>query len=150
MRLSKLIACLAVASALAGCAGRGPGDGGAGANASNQPAAPSPSAGQVQDLAKLNSDIEGLTAQAARHPDDKAARDTLADAFARRGLVHLEARRLEEALSDYQSALSYNPDHEEAQLRITQINQELNPEPVGDDGRPVTVPARPGASNSNQ
>ena len=104
----------------------------------------------TQDLGKLDAEIAGLEAQAAKNPDDPALRESLADAFVRRARVHLGARRLNEALADYQNALSHKPDHEEAQERITLINQELEPEPVGDDGRPVTVPARPGAGNSNQ
>ena len=100
-------------------------------------------------MGKLDAEIARLEAQAAKDPDDRTVRDSLADAFVGRGNLHLEARRLEQALSDFRNALSHRPDHDEAQERITQINNEAEREPVGDDGRPVTVPAAPGASNGN-
>lgn len=106
-------------------------------------------AGQL-DIAKLDAEIRSLEAQATQSPDDRSLRDALADAYARRGSANYAARRLDAALSDYQSALSYDPSNEDAQLRITQINQETGGEPRADDGKPATVTAKPGAANANQ
>ena len=145
MRTTALILCC-LATLLAGaCRGGAP-------RATNQPAANANAnaAGQPVDAAKLDAEIAQLEAQAAKNPDDRLLRETLADALVKRGQLLYDARRLNEALADYQAALSHNPDHEEAQTRIAQINNEMQPEPVGDDGKPVTVPARPGGGNSNQ
>ena len=113
------------------------------ANANATPAA------APKDIGQLDAEIARLEAQAAKDPDDRTVRDSLAEALVRRGNLHLEARRLDQALSDFQNALSHRPDHDEAQERITQINSEAEREPVGDDGRPVTVPAAPGATSGN-
>ena len=103
------------------------------------------------DITKLDAEIRQLEAQAVQNPDDNSVREALANAYARRGAANYDAHKLDEALKDYQSALSYNPDHEEAQLRSQQISQELGGGVRADDGKPVTVPAKPGApGNSNQ
>jgi len=107
-------------------------------------------AAATKDIGKLDAEIAGLEAQSTKNPDDNSLRESLAEAFVRRGNVHLEARRLKEALADFQTALSHKPDLDEAQERITQINRETQPEPDADDGKPVTVPAKPGAANSNE
>jgi tetratricopeptide (TPR) repeat protein len=147
MRNKLIILCCATALAAAGCAGGS-------RNAANRPATQANvnnanQAGATKDIGKLDAEIARLEAQAAKDPDDGTVRDALADAFVRRGNVHLEARRLDQALSDFKNALSHKPDHDEAQERITQINSETQREPVGDDGRPVTVPAAPGTANGN-
>ena len=146
MRTTLLTFCCAAALAASGCA-RGSREAATrpspAANAGATPAA------APNDIGKLDAEIARLEAQAAKDPDDHEVRDSLADALVRRGNLHLEARRLDQALSDFKNALSHRPDHEEAQERISQINNEAEREPVGDDGRPVTVPAGPGASNGN-
>ncbi|HVG29629.1 MAG TPA: tetratricopeptide repeat protein [Pyrinomonadaceae bacterium] len=145
-----LAACAAALACAYGCAQRGANQSAANQSAQgNQAAANAGAAGQ-QDIAKLDADIRALEAQAARSPDDQSLRDSLAAAYVRRGSANYAARQLDAALKDYQSALSYDPTNEEAQLRITQINQETGGEPRADDGKPATVTAKPGASNSNQ
>jgi Flp pilus assembly protein TadD len=143
-------ACAAALALACACAPRGANQPAANqpANA-NQPNADAGAAGQ-QDIAKLDAEIVSLEAQAGRNPDDSSLRDSLAAAYARRGSAHYAARHLDEALKDYQSALSYDPANEDAQLRITQINQETGGEPRADDGKPATVTAKPGAANSNE
>ena len=91
---------------------------------------------------KLDADIAQLEAQAEKNPEDDAARAALAAAYIRRGDALRAAGRLDEALRDYQSAQRIDPDNEEAQLRLEQLNQESGAEPRGDDGKPVTVPAK--------
>ena len=146
MRIKLLLACCAAALAASGCAGDS-------REAANRPPpaanANANAAVAAKDIGKLDAEIARLEAEAAKDPDDRTVRDALADAFVSRGNLHREARRLDQALSDYQNALSHKPDHEEAQEHITQINNEQEREPVGDDGRPVTVPAAPGATSGN-
>jgi len=101
------------------------------------------------DTSKLDAEIAGLEQQAEKSPDDDTTLVALAEAYVRRGHALHEARRLNEALNDYQSALKYRPDHEEANLRVAQITQEIGAEPHAEDGKPVAVPAKPGA-NENQ
>ena len=142
--------CAAALSCACGGAARDAGQSGANNPAQgNQTAANTVTAGQL-DIAKLDAEIRSLEAQSAQSPDDQSLRGSLADAYVRRGSAHYAARRLDDALKDYQSALSYDPTNEDAQLRITQINQETGGEPRADDGKPATVTAKPGASNSNQ
>jgi tetratricopeptide (TPR) repeat protein len=145
-----LAACAAALSCACGGAQRGANQSAANqSTTSNQSAANTVTAGQL-DIAKLDAEIRSLEAQSAQSPDDQSVRDSLADAYVRRGSASYAARQLDAALKDYQSALSYDPTNEEAQLRITQINQETGGEPRADDGKPATVPAKPGAANSNQ
>ena len=146
MRTKLLLFCCAATLAASACAGDSREDANRPPTASNAGATPTAA---TRDIVKLDAEIARLEAQAAKDPDDRTLRDSLADALVSRGNLHLEARRLDQALSDFQNALSHKPDHDEAQERITQINNEQEREPVGDDGRPVTVPAGPGAANSN-
>lgn len=106
-------------------------------------------AGNELDTSKLDADIVMLEQQAEKSPDDDTTLGALADAYVRRGHALHDARRLTDALHDYQSALKYSPDHEEANLRVAQITQEIGAEPHAEDGKPVSVPAKPGA-NENQ
>ena len=136
-----ILVCL-LALALAAC-GRGappPGER-AGANSAAGNANASAQA-QPADLGKLDAEIAQLEAQAEKNPDDDAARAALAAAYVRRGDALRAARRPDDALRDYQNALRFNPDNEDAQLRLEQLNQESGAEPRGDDGRPISVPTK--------
>ena len=104
--------------------------------------------GQGLDTSKLDAEIARLEAQAEKNPDDDSTLAALADAYVRRGHALHEARRLTDALHDYQSALRYSPDHEEANLRVAQITQEIGAEPHAEDGKPVAVPAKPGTNEN--
>jgi tetratricopeptide (TPR) repeat protein len=105
--------------------------------------------GQGFDTSKMDAEIAQLEQQAEKNPDDETTLGALADAYVRRGHALHEARRLNDALHDYQSALRFSPDHEEANLRVAQITQEIGAEPHAEDGKPVSVPAKPG-TNENQ
>jgi hypothetical protein len=148
-----LVGCCLAASLSACGKGRAP----ANQTGANQSASANPSAANANDanagqpdMAKLDADIMQLEAQAAQSPDDNSVREAVANAYAKRGAANYDAHKLAEALKDYQSALSYNPAHEDAQLRVEQISQEMSGGVRADDGKPVTVPAKPGAANANQ
>jgi tetratricopeptide (TPR) repeat protein len=152
--LSSILAVACVAASLVAC-GKG------GANANRQAANGSASANQpansanasdaaAPDFAKLDAEIMRLEADAASRPDDNSLREAVANAYAKRGAANYQMHKPAEALKDYQSALNYNPDNEEAQLRVQQIGQEIGGDVRTDDGKPVTVPAKTGALNSNK
>jgi tetratricopeptide (TPR) repeat protein len=104
--------------------------------------------GQTLDTSKLDAEIATLEQQAEKNPDDDTTLGALAEAYVRRGHALHEAHRLTDALHDYQSALRYSPDHEEANLRVAQITQEIGAEPHAEDGKPVAIPAKPGANEN--
>ncbi|HEX8070809.1 MAG TPA: tetratricopeptide repeat protein [Pyrinomonadaceae bacterium] len=133
----------ACALALAAC-GRGtaPPDNGARGNA-NQPARAANASQPGPDAlasGQLDAEMARLEAEAEKNPDDDAPRAAVAAAYVRRANALRAAGRADEALRDYQKALSFNPDNEDAQLGLEQLNQEAGAEPRADDGRPVTVP----------
>ncbi|MDT7602366.1 MAG: hypothetical protein QOF61_363 [Acidobacteriota bacterium] len=151
IKLLSLVCCLAALCASCGGARSGVNQSASNQSAVNQSAANSNGLQTgLLDIAKLDAEIRQLEAQAAQSPDDNSLRESVANAYARRGAANYDAHKLDDALRDYQSALSYNPDYEEAQLRVQQISQEVSGGVRADDGKPVTIPAKPGASNSNQ
>jgi len=161
MRAFVCLLCLVFASLLCGACGKSAPPAGANESGATNAAASSGNAngnapgnvstggGQTFDTSKLDAEIARLEQQAEKNPDDDSVLGALADAYVRRGHALHEARRLTDALHDYQSALRYSPDHEEANLRVAQITQEIGAEPHAEDGKPVAVPAKPGA-NENQ
>jgi tetratricopeptide (TPR) repeat protein len=147
-----LVGCCLAASLSACGKGRAPANQSGANQASANQAAANSNAGVagLLDMAKLDAEIRQLEEQAAQSPDDNSVREAVANAYAKRGAANYDAHKLAEALKDYQSALSYNPAHEDAQLRVEQISQEMSGGVRADDGKPVTVPAKPGAANANQ
>ncbi|HEX8181665.1 MAG TPA: hypothetical protein VF525_19140 [Pyrinomonadaceae bacterium] len=146
MRAVGLMLGCAVALALAAC-GRGPAQRGANnAAGSTATAANANTAGadaqKILESGQLDAEITRLEAEAEKNPDDDAARTALAVAYVRRGDALRAVHRLDDALHDYQSALRFNPDNEDAQIGLEQLNQETGAEPRADDGKPVTVPAK--------
>ncbi len=136
----------ACALAFSACGrGRAPagGNNAGGGNANN--ASSTTNAGTpAQALAsgKLDAEIAQLEAQAEKNPEDDAARTVLAAAYVRRGDALRSANRLDEAQRDFQTALRLDPGNDDAQLRLEQLNQEIGAEPRGDDGKPISVPAK--------
>ncbi|MDQ1591736.1 MAG: hypothetical protein QOG71_2363 [Pyrinomonadaceae bacterium] len=151
--LSSLVCVLLLCGACGKSASPGVNGNGAAATANAEAAsspggnAPGNAGGQELDTSKLDAEIARLEQQAEKDPDDDTSLDALADAYVKRGQALYEARRLPDALRDYQSALRYSPDHEEANLRVAQITQEIGAEPHAEDGKPVAVPAKPGNEN---
>ncbi len=95
------------------------------------------------NAAQLDAEIARLEEAAEKNPDDDTARHDVAEAYVRRAKNAQAAGQLDAALRDYQSALRFDPDDEDAQLGVQQITHEAGTEPLGDDGKPVTVPAKP-------
>lgn len=150
--VSVLVLCGACSkSAPPGANGNGAANSAVSANGANSGGGQSNSGsdgGQGYDTSKLDAEIAQLEQLAEKNPDDDTIHGALADAYVRRGRALHEARRLTDALHDYQSALRFSPDHEEANLRIAQITQEIGAEPHAEDGKPVAVPAKPGATDN--
>jgi len=159
-QLRAFVCLLCLASVLlCGACGKNASDEGNASNAANNAATSSgmngnasnvaPASGQALDITKLDAEIARLEQQAEKNPDDDTTLGALADAYVKRGAALHDAQRLADALRDYQNALKYSPNHEEANLRVAQITQEIGAEPHAEDGKPVSVPAKPGA-NKNQ
>jgi tetratricopeptide (TPR) repeat protein len=154
----KLIVGCCVAALCAACGGSRAGanksaSSQAGANQSatnSQTANTNANVASQPDFAKLDADIMQLEAQLADKPDDNSLRSSVAEAYVRRGAANYSQHKLNEALRDYQAALNYDPANEEAELRVTQLNQEIGGGLRTDDGKPATINAKPGASNSNK
>ena len=150
--------CLASVLLCVAC-GKSASDGANASNAANSAATSSgmngnasnvaPASGRALDTSTMDAEIARLEQQAEKNPDDDSTLSALADAYVKRGAALHEAQRLADALRDYQNALKYSPNHEEANLRVAQITQEIGAEPHAEDGKPVSIPAKPGA-NENQ
>ncbi len=144
MREFGLVLCCTAAVLLAAC-GRGPAQAGNRAaggmsDAANTNANVSPA--QALASGQLDADIAQLEAQAETQPEDDTARTAVAAAYVRRANALRAAGRTPDAMRDYQTALRFNPDNEDAQLGLEQLNQEAGAAPRADDGQPVTVPAK--------
>ena len=159
MRAFSGILCVALVFACGACRKGAPAAGANQSNAVNAGAASTSSAsnangaggvgaGENLDTSKLDAEIARLEQQAEKNPEDDAALDELANAYVRRGDALREAHRLADALRDYQSALKFSPDHEDASLRVAQVTQEIGAEPHAEDGKPVSVPAKPGENEN--
>jgi len=142
-RVHLVILCGIVALSLTACS-RSVSQNGNRANANNAAANANTPQSPAQALAsgQLDAEIARLEAEAEKNPEDDTARAAVAVAYVRRANALRDVGRKDDALRDYQIALRYNPDNEEAQLGLEQVNQESGAEPLGDDGRPVTVPAK--------
>ena len=129
--------------------------------ASNQTAAAQPNAAaSPADIAQLNGEIERLEKQAGRNPADGETQNELARAYVKRAKVEQNAGQHREALADYQRALRYDPDNDEAAAGAAAVNQELGgggkedenfapvPPPISpnvadEDGKPTPTPKKP-------
>ncbi|MCA1633187.1 MAG: tetratricopeptide repeat protein [Acidobacteria bacterium] len=140
------LAFCAVLLSLAACGGREGADtglqnSGAGASPVETPAATSEAGG---DISKLGGEISQLEKLAERNPGDDEVRDELASAYVRRANALRDAKRLKEALNDYQRALHINPDNEEAQKNAAEIAPVVGGTPQeGEYGEPPPLPITP-------
>ncbi len=114
-----------------------------GAAAGQQPGAPA-------DPAGLSADIERLEREAERNPADEETRGELARLYVRRGNALRAAGQAREALADYQSALRYAPDYDEAQAGAAAVNEQLGGEPQEDEnGAPAPLPITPNVADED-
>jgi hypothetical protein len=65
------------------------------------------------------------------------------------GAQELDTSKLDAEIAGLEQQAEKNPDDEEANLRVAQITQEIGAEPHAEDGKPVAVPAKPGANENN-
>jgi tetratricopeptide (TPR) repeat protein len=100
--------------------------------------------------AELDDEIARLEREAEKDPDDDVTRTSLAQAYYLRGSALQQSGKLDEAMSDFQNALRFDPAHEEANIRLAQITREKEPDPRADDGKPVAIPATPGPNSNNK
>jgi cytochrome c-type biogenesis protein CcmH/NrfG len=126
----------------------------------NQTAAAQPNAAaSPADIAQLNGEIERLEKQAERNPADEETQDELARAYVKRAKAEQSAGQHREALADYQRALRYDPDNDDAAAGAAAVNQELGgggkedenfapvPPPISpnvadEDGKPTPTPKK--------
>ena len=143
-----LTALLALAVLLAGC---GRGKQGATANATPQPAATQAAApaNAPADMAKLDAEIEQLERQAERNPGDEDTRDELARVYVRRGDARRAAGQLREAVADYQQALRFDPDNNEAQNNAAAARDQLGGDQQGENGEPAPLPITPNVADED-
>lgn len=113
-------------------------------------ASPQPGAATPVDLTQLNGEIERLEKQAERNPADEETQDELARAYVKRAKVEHGNRRFREALTDFQRALRYDPDNEEAQAGAATVNQELGGNTQEDEnGAPAPPPISPNVADED-
>jgi hypothetical protein len=133
--------CFVVAAAAAAC--DGPSD------KSNRGGGASPSAGVansgVSD-AQLDTEIARLERLAERNPGDDSMREALAQMYVRRGNNRRTAGDLRAALRDYQSAIKYDEDNEDALKNIADISPQVEGEQTGEYGEPAPLPISPGVT----
>jgi tetratricopeptide (TPR) repeat protein len=100
------------------------------------------------DPAGLSVEIGRLEREAERNPADEETRGELARLYVRRGDALRAAGQTREALADYQSALRYAPDNNEAQSAAAAAIEQLGGEQQEDEnGAPVPLPITPGVSD---
>lgn len=103
------------------------------------------------DLSKLGGEIERLERLVERNPGDDAAREELAGAHVLRANALRDARRMKEALLDYQRALRINPDNEEAQKSAAEIAPLVEGTPQeGEYGEPPPLPITPNVTGAGE
>jgi tetratricopeptide (TPR) repeat protein len=119
--------------------------------ASNQTAAAQPNAAaSPADIAQLNGEIERLEKQAERNPADGETQNELARAYVKRAKAEQGAGRHREALADYQRALRYDPDNDEAAAGAAAVNQELGGAGKEDENfAPVPPPISPNVADED-
>jgi tetratricopeptide (TPR) repeat protein len=143
-----LAALLALASVLTGC---GRGRQGDKAGATPQPATTQAGAASAApaDMAKLDAEIERLERQAERNPGDEDTRDELARIYVRRGDARRAAGQLREAVNDYQQALRFDPDNNEAQNNAAAARGQLGGEQEDENGAPAPLPITPNVADED-
>lgn len=139
---------VALAALQAGC--RREAQKGADASAGPTPATQQKGADAGADITQLNAEIERLEKQAERNPADEETQDELARAYVKRAKVQHDGGRFQEALADYQRALRYDPDNDEAQAGAAVVNQELGGDTKEDEnGAPVPPPISPNVADED-
>ncbi|HWS86953.1 MAG TPA: hypothetical protein VN282_08305 [Pyrinomonadaceae bacterium] len=137
---------VALAAPHAGC--RREAQKGAEANAGPSASAQPNGAASPADITQLDGEIERLEKQAERNPADAETRVELARAYVRRAKIEQGGGQLQEALTDYQSALRHDPDNEEAQGGAAAVDQQLGGGAKEDEnGAPAPPPISPNVAD---
>jgi tetratricopeptide (TPR) repeat protein len=105
----------------------------------------------VEDISKLDGEIERLEKLAERSPGDETARDALSSAYVRRANSLRDAQHFRDALLDYQRALRLNEDNEEAQKNAAEIAPLAEGTPQeGEYGEPPPLPITPNVTGGEE
>ena len=128
--------CLAVAAACGGGADKSGGAAKADAGAANT---------AVPD-SQLDAEIERLERLAERNPGDDSMRRALAGLYVRRGHRMRAGGDLRAALRDYQSAIKFDEDNEEAINNSAEVGRQLEGDQTGEYGEPAPLPISPGVT----
>jgi tetratricopeptide (TPR) repeat protein len=150
-RLLFLPIMLLLSLVLCACGGRN----GATTNANQSAIAASPSgnssnaSADANDISKLDAEITELEKQAEMSPGDESLRTALSQAYLKRANARRDARQLREALSDYQEALRFNPDNEEASSRAAEISPQIEEGRTGENGEPAPLPITPNVTTAD-
>jgi tetratricopeptide (TPR) repeat protein len=73
----------------------------------------------------------------------ESLRAALSQVYLRRANARRDAQQLREALRDYQEALRFNPDNEEASSRAAEISPQIDEGRTGENGEPAPLPITP-------
>jgi len=135
---------VALAAPQAGCRREAQKGAAEGQTASAQPGG----AASPADITQLSGEIERLEKQAERNPADAETRVELARAYVKRAKIEQGGGQLQEALTDYQSALRHDPDNEEAQDGAAAVGQQLGGDRQEDEnGAPAPLPITPNVAD---
>jgi cytochrome c-type biogenesis protein CcmH/NrfG len=120
----------------------------ASASADNSSVAASTKSGG--DPASLDAEVERLEKQAGKNPGNPETLAELARAYVSRGNAHRAAGRLREAMDDYRSAQSKDPDNEEALKNAADIAPQVEGTPTGEYGEPAPLPISPNVTGAEE
>ena len=98
----------------------------------------------------LDAEIARLERMAERTPNDDSLREALARAYVLRGNSLRAANNLPGALNDYQRAIKYDEDNEEALKAIAEISPQVEGEQTGEYGEPAPLPISPGVTGGEE
>ena len=101
------------------------------------------------DIPKLDAAINELEKQAEMSPGDESLRAALSQAYLKRANARRDSQQLREALRDYQEALRFNPDNEEASSRAAEISPQIEEGRTGENGEPAPLPITPNVTTDD-
>lgn len=137
-----IVSTFALAASTVACKGGGTkGGNDAGAASVNSPSEVGRT--DVENVTALDAEIERLESEAEKNPSDEETRAELSRVLVRRANLLRRQNRLREAMIDYQSALRFDTENEEAQRGAAQLSQQTEGSATGEFGEPEPLPITP-------